>query len=140
MQNDSTKPNRARLAGWLAPAVLLPLTFASAQDPHKEFLSPNAEEDPRKQLEEAFQKVERGLEDMNVMLFEASKGDTSRLIKAKESGIDDLLRMAENRPQGDPTAALAELLYASSAEGSRVLEGIDEILEIAAKNGNPNSC
>ncbi len=100
----------------------------------------SSQADARKEMEEAFQRVELGLEQMNVLLLEASKGDTTRLLDAKGAGIDELLRLADKRPQGDPTGALAELLYASSAEGQRVLDGIDQILEIAAKNGDPNSC
>ena len=49
------------------------------------------------------------------MQFYASNGEASK---------------AEGRPQGAPTDALAELLYASQGEGQNVLDGIDEILRI----------
>ena len=136
---------------WLAPTLALPLSLGLAMPQEQEApkvkpweqlseAGAQAQDDPRKQMEEAFKKVELGLEQMNQLLIEASKGDTTRLQKAKNSGIDELLKLADKRPQGDATSALSELLYASGAEGQRVLDGIDQILEIAASNGNPNSC
>ena len=95
---------------------------------------PGATEDPRKQLEEAFKKVEESMHGVNTLLLDASKGDTTRLVNLEGSGFEDLLNMADGRPQGAPTDALAELLYASQGESQNVLDGIDEILRIASEN------
>ncbi|MEZ5975526.1 MAG: hypothetical protein R3F33_17300 [Planctomycetota bacterium] len=123
----------------LAALTFLPLL--AAQDKPKDWLPPQlseqGKEDPRKQLEKAFQKVERKLEHRSLLLLEASKGDTSRLTGAGASGIEELLKMAQQ--QGSQSSGgLSDLLQASGQEGRQVLEGIDEILKIAKENGNPN--
>lgn len=140
---DTRMQHRKNLAPWVLTALALPLAWAQAQEAPDKVVGPAAipqANDPAKEMEEAFHRVERSLNGMSLLLLEASKGDTSRLASAKGSGIEDLLKLADKRPQGDPSQAISELLYASSAEGKRVLDGIDEILEIAKKNGNPNSC
>ncbi len=119
--------------------LLLAVGVGIAQDPEpKVWLPPEAlpggQEDPRKQLEEAFQRVETNLQGMNVLLLDASKGDTSRITGAGGSDFDALLQKASGRPQGAATDALAELLYASEGQGQSVIDGIDEILRIADEN------
>ena len=147
-----------RLTLTIVPCLLLPLAWVQAQEvdplnpqegtPEVEkpdleggfpLAPPGGPKNPQQEMIEAFHRVERDLETMSLLLLEASRGDTSRLLNARESGIEDLLDMAEERPDGEAQGALADLLYASSAGGQRVLEGIDEIIEIAESNGNPNS-
>lgn len=124
--------------------MLLAATFSAAQEKEPEIwlpeeAMPKMTKDPRQELEQAFQKVETGLQGMSLLLLDASKGDTTRLADAKSSGFELLLQKAEGRPQGAPTDALAELLYASQGEGQNVLDGIDEILRIAAENSGGSS-
>lgn len=76
-----------------------------------------------------FHEVEERLNRSTDLLFDASKGDLSRIDQIKGSGIDDLGNKADRR------AALASLLDASASEGDHILRAIDEILEIAAQNG-----
>ncbi len=81
-----------------------------------------------------FQSVERRLKDMGDYLLGAGAGDTSALSKIGEAGIEELLRSARpNRPES--TGSIADLLSVSKAEGQKVLEDIDRILEIAQQNG-----
>jgi hypothetical protein len=142
MKKSHTKRSAALWAG-----LFLAIPLASGQDkqPDKKpevWLPPQAlpgapaTKGVREELEEAFQKVELGLQDMNLLLLDASKGDTTRLVNTQGSGFDDLLSKAEGRPQGAPTDALAELLYASQGQGQNVLDGIDEILRIAQENSD----
>ncbi len=133
------KKSNMKRSSFLLGSVLLAATFSVAQEKEPEVWLPEAAlpgmtKDPRQELEQAFQKVETGLQGLNLLLLDASKGDTTRLADAKSSGFELLLQKAEDRPQGAPTEALAELLYASQGEGQNVLDGIDEILRIAAEN------
>lgn len=148
---------RLRAALTLLPCLALPWAVTWAQEPaqgdsesgpqeqddSEPWVMPEfprgAPSNPQQEMIKAFQRVEKDLETMSLLLLEASRGDTSRLANARESGIEDLLKLADKRPQGDASKALSELLYASSAGGQRVLDGIDEIIEIAESNGNPNS-
>ena len=139
MKKSHTKRSAILLGG-----LLFAVTMATGQDKEPETwlppeALPSATKDPRKELEAAFQKVEEGLQAMNLLLLDASKGDTSRLGSAQASDFAELLAKAESRPQGAPTQALAELLYASQGQGQNVMEGIDEILRIAAENSDGKS-
>ncbi|MDF1838429.1 MAG: hypothetical protein P1V35_11205 [Planctomycetota bacterium] len=138
------KVNHMKRSSTLLGGLLMAVGIGIGQDKEPEVwlppeALPGATEDPRKQLEEAFQKVEQSLQGMNVLLLDASKGDTSRLAKAGDSDFDSLLQKAKGRPQGAPTDALAEVLYASQGVGQNVLEGIDEILRIASENSDGSS-
>jgi hypothetical protein len=134
MKKSITKRSAALLCG-----LFLAASVGTSQDKEPEtWLPPEAlpggAKDARQELEDAFHKVEQSLQGMNLLLLDASKGDTTRLADSQASGFEKLLQQAEGRPQGAPTQALAELLYASQSEGQNVLDGIDEILRIAAEN------
>ncbi len=138
------KKSHMKRSAFLLGSVLLAATLSASQEKEPEIwlpeeAMPGRTQDPRKQLEEAFQRVEVGLQGMNLLLLDASKGDTTRLGDATSADFEQLLQEAEGRPQGAPTEALAELLYASQGEGQNVLDGIDEILRIAAENSGGSS-
>ncbi|MBV21502.1 MAG: hypothetical protein CMJ61_04990 [Planctomycetaceae bacterium] len=92
-----------------------------------------AERSPQDEMLELFHAVERRMQDMGSYLLDASAGDTSRLGDMQESGLGDLIAAA--RPQRLAAGGIADLLSATHGEGSRVLEDIDRILEIAAEQG-----
>lgn len=81
-----------------------------------------------------FQEVEQRMNRSTEWLFSASKGDLSALDQIKSSGLDDL-GQDEDANSDSSRAALSSLLNASKNEGAQILSAIDEILEIAAKNG-----
>jgi hypothetical protein len=90
---------------------------------------------PQQEMIELFHSVERRLNNATGLLFDASKGDVSKLEDLAASGIEELLRDAPKRPTG-ANAALASLLHASKSEGDNVLEDIDKIIELANQQGN----
>lgn len=96
-------------------ALLVPARLARAQDDNP-FQPPFLrQEDPRERLKELFRQVETRLGEIDRLLYRAGSGDAP-LGKAEESGI-------------------ARLLEESRASGKRVLEDIDEILDIAQQMG-----
>lgn len=120
-------------------ALLAPLAAAAPQDIEGDdeinpFAAPQAAS-PQAQMIELFHSVERRLDNATVLLFDASKGDTSKLEDLAASGIEELLRDAPKRPTGS-NAALASLLHASKSEGDNILKDIDKIIELANQQGN----
>ena len=116
------------LLGIAAPVM------AQDEEPERlgiEDLIPGAEQDPQQEMVKLFQEVERRLKGMGGYLLDAGAGDTSKLVSVEAAGIEELLRNGQRQPTG----GVADLLAASEAEGQRVLEDIDRILEIAQKNG-----
>ncbi|MDA1266011.1 MAG: hypothetical protein O2816_13100 [Planctomycetota bacterium] len=90
--------------------------------------------DPREEMTKLFQSVERRLKDMGGYLLDAGAGDTSKIAKLDATGIEDLLR--QGRPEApQPTGGVGDLLSISKAEGERVLEDIEKILQLAQQNG-----
>jgi len=73
------------------------------------------ESDPRQEMVELFGKVERRLNEIDKLLYDAGSGSAA-LSSQKESGI-------------------AELLERSKSSGKEVLSDIDRILEIARQQG-----
>jgi hypothetical protein len=65
------------------------------------------------------------------LLFDASKGDVGALDQVQGSNLEDLGQTAN----ANPRAAISSLLSASQKEGAQIISAIDEILEIAARNG-----
>ena len=109
---------------------------ALAQDDEPERLGvedmiPGAGQGPQQEMIELFQAVERRLKGMGSFLLDAGAGDSSKLTSVEAAGIEELLKHG----QSQPTGGLADLLAASEAEGERVLEDIDRILELAQQNG-----
>ena len=71
--------------------------------------------DPKQEMAELFKKVERRLNEIDKLLYDAAAGN-ARLDAQAGSGI-------------------AELLQQSQARGQEVVSGIDRILEIAKQSG-----
>ncbi|MCC7011508.1 MAG: hypothetical protein IT454_03005 [Planctomycetes bacterium] len=96
-------------------ALLLAAGHAPAQDvkPTNPFHAP--EDDPRARMTELFKKVESRLVEIDKLLYDAGTGSGSAS-GVRESGI-------------------AELMQRSRSRGDEVLQGIDEILEIANQQG-----
>ena len=78
-----------------------------------------------------FQEVEQRMNRSTQLLFDASKGDVSALDQVQASNLEDLGQTAN----ANPRAAVSSLLTASQEEGAQIISAIDEILEIAARNG-----
>ncbi|MAE47273.1 MAG: hypothetical protein CMJ86_10330 [Planctomycetes bacterium] len=78
-----------------------------------------------------FQEVEQRMNRSTQLLFDASKGDVGALDQVKGSNLEELGRTAN----ANPRAAVSSLLTASQEEGAQIISAIDEILEIAARNG-----
>ena len=86
---------------------------------------------PQDQMIELFHEVERRMSRSTELLFDASKGDVSKLDDLEASGLEDLGQDQDSSAR----AAVAGLLRASKGEGQEVLRAIDEILEIAQNQG-----
>lgn len=87
---------------------------------------------PQDQMIELFHEVERRMSRSTELLFDASKGDTSKLSEVGAAGLEDL---GQDGGGASARAAVAGLLRASKGEGQEVLRAIDEILEIAQNQG-----
>lgn len=121
----STSLIQATLAG-----LSLLVATAIAQEPDVEILRPGEEppaeaggqgsQDPQERLRQLFAKVERELEDIDILLSDASAGDTSQLAELDNAGIDDLLRN-------------------SVESGRQVQRDIEEIIDIAQQMGQQQS-
>lgn len=97
---------------------------------------------PQQEMQELFLKVEKRLQRVTELLFEASSGNTDAANDVGAAGIDELIRDAESQA----TAAqsdIAKILEASRAQGTAASSEIDRILELAAENagsgGTPNA-
>lgn len=95
---------------------------------------PPAEASPQEEMIRLFQEVEGRMGTMGSLLFDASKGETEALAKVGASGLDKIPQNPQDGSSGGG-GALADLLNASRSEGASVLEGIDQILEIAQNQG-----
>lgn len=87
---------------------------------------------PRDRMIELFHEVERRMGAGTELLFDASKGDTSRLAQLGEAGLQDLMQEGQ---QAAARASLASVLEGSRGQGREVLRAIDEILELAQSQG-----
>lgn len=92
-----------------------------------------AERSPQDEMQELFRQVETRLQTMGGYMLDAGAGDTRKLAELGEAGIEDLLRGSKVPPQS--SGGVADLLKMSQAEGERVSEGIQRILELAEQNG-----
>ena len=120
------------LAGLLALAG--PAQAAQTKIPEGFDPSPFRREEstsPQDQMIELFHEVERRMSRSTELLFDASKGDVSKLDDLEASGLEDLGQDQDSSAR----AAVAGLLRASKGEGQEVLRAIDEILEIAQNQG-----
>ena len=108
-----------------APLVEIPEGFDPSPFRREESTS------PQDQMIELFHEVERRMSRSTELLFDASKGDVSKLDDLEASGLEDLGQDQDSSAR----AAVAGLLRASKGEGQEVLRAIDEILEIAQNQG-----
>jgi hypothetical protein len=92
-------------------------TRASAQEPVPPTLPtlPQAD-DSREEMIELFRKVEKRLNEIDKLLYDASAGEVSLKGESLESGLSDLLKNSKSKSE-------------------EVLSGIDRILEIAKQQG-----
>lgn len=103
-----------------------------------------AEKPAQAEMEELFLKVERRLQRVTKLLYEASSGDTSAADDVGASGIDELIRDAESEASA-AQSDIAKILQATRLQGKAASTEIDRILELAAQNpgsgsgGPPNS-
>lgn len=87
----------------------------------------------QEEMVELFIKVDKRLQRVSELLFEASTGDPSRASEIGSSGIDELIREAES---GSAAGAdgIARILEASRMQGEAARSEIDRILELAKQN------
>lgn len=118
-------PQQGQEADDEAPLVEIPEGFDPSPFRREESTS------PQDQMIELFHEVERRMSRSTELLFDASKGDVSKLDDLEASGLEDLGQDQDSSAR----AAVAGLLRASKGEGQEVLRAIDEILEIAQNQG-----
>lgn len=94
--------------------------------------------DPQQEMRELFLKVDKRLNRVTELLFEASAGDTSRADDIGSAGIDELIREAESQA-GGARSDIARLLEASRAQSEAASGEIGRILEIAEQNQSSSS-
>lgn len=127
--------------------AMLFASAASAQEPEEPPVVPGIEDlvprggqsSPQQEMIRLFHRVEARMKEMGSYLLDAGAGDTSKLERMAESGIEELLRSAQ--PNAKPSGGIGDLLTASRAQGEGILEDIDRILKLAAENGGQcSSC
>jgi hypothetical protein len=117
------KQDRTRRGPRLACGAAALCLTASAQDPPQPEPAPKptieelgvAPDDPREEMIEVFHRVERRLEEIDRLLYDAAAGE-AQLSAVSESGMLDLLRRSQSKSE-------------------EAIQGIDRILEIANQNG-----
>lgn len=87
----------------------------------------------QEEMEELFLKVDKRLQRITELLFEASSGDGSGAGEIGSAGIDELIRQAEAAASG-AQSDIEKLLEASQRQSEAAAVEIDRILEIAAQN------
>ena len=90
------------------------------------------------EMKELFIKVDKRLQRVTELLFEASTGDGSRSSEVGAAGIDELIREAENA-SGASASGIAQILEATRSQSEAAKSEIDRILEIAAQNASSSS-
>jgi hypothetical protein len=117
------KHDRTRRGLQLACGAAALCLAASAQDPPQPEPAPKptieelgvAPDDPREEMIEVFHRVERRLQEIDRLLYDAAAGER-QLSGVSESGMLDLLRRSQSKSE-------------------EAIQGIDRILEIAKQNG-----
>jgi len=99
----------------LIVAVSISLALAARAQEQGPLLPPQLREDPRERMKELVVQIERRLGEIDVLLYRAGSGET-KLESQDESGI-------------------AQLLAQSRSSGQRVLDDIDEMLELSEQMG-----
>ncbi len=102
------------------------------------FTQPGGGGNGQDEMAELFIKVDKRLQRVSELLFEASTGDASRADEIGSSGIDELIRAAESA-SGAGSAGIAQLLEATKLQSQQAGTEIERILEIAAENQSNSS-
>lgn len=87
------------------------------------------------EMKELFIKVDKRLERVSQLLFEASTGDGSRSSEVGAAGIDELIRGAESASSAG-ASGIGQILEASRGQSEAARSEIDRILELAAQSGS----
>ena len=91
--------------------------------------------DPEAEMRELFLKVDKRLNRVTELLFEASAGDMSSAGEIGSAGIDELIREAESQASG-ARSDIARLLEASRSQSEAAIGEIGRILEIAEQQSS----
>ena len=91
--------------------------------------------DPEAEMRELFLKVDKRLNRVTELLFEASAGDMSSAGEIGSAGIDELIREAESQASG-ARSDIARLLEASRSQSEAASGEIGRILEIAEQQSS----
>lgn len=91
--------------------------------------------DPQAEMRELFLKVDKRLNRVTELLFEASAGDMSSAGEIGSAGIDELIREAESQA-GGARSDIAKLLEASRSQSEAASGEIGRILEIAQQQSS----
>ena len=91
--------------------------------------------DPQAEIVQLFLKVDKRLNRVTELLFEASAGDMSSAGEIGSAGIDELIREAESQA-GGARSDIAKLLEASRSQSEAASGEIGRILEIAQQQSS----
>ncbi len=89
-------------------------------------------------LEQLFLKVEKRLQRVTDLLYEASSGDVSGADNIGSAGIDELIREAEQGAAG-ASSGMARILGATRSQSEATLDDIQKILEMAEQQSSSSS-
>lgn len=89
-------------------------------------------------LEQLFLKVEKRLQRVTDLLYEASSGDVSGAEDIGSAGIDELIREAEQGVAG-ASSGMARILGATRSQSEATLDDIQRILEMAEQQSSSSS-
>lgn len=89
-------------------------------------------------MEQLFLKVEKRLQRVTELLYEASSGDVSGAENIGSAGIDELIREAEQGAAG-ASSGMARILGATRSQSEATLDDIQKILEMAEQQSSSSS-
>ncbi len=89
-------------------------------------------------IEQLFLKVEKRLQRVTDLLYEASSGDVSGADDIGSAGIDELIREAEQGAAG-ASSGMARILGATRSQSEATLDDIQTILEMAEQQSSSSS-
>jgi len=89
-------------------------------------------------MEQLFLKVEKRLQRVTDLLYEASSGDVSGAESIGSAGIDELIREAEQGAAG-ASSGMARILGATRSQSEATLDDIQQILELAEQQSSSSS-
>jgi len=100
--------------------------------------APNGGPGGPENIEQLFLRVEKRLQRVTDLLYEASSGDVSGAEEIGSAGIDDLIREAERGAAG-ASSGMARLLGATRGQSEATLDDIQRILEMAEQQNSSSS-